>query len=81
MSQMPVMAVHPHEHLWVPWYNVWFGLSYVPDDKVFSNGRGCLICREPQFAPWNHPYVAEADGVCVTCGQVGAYIHTKPSDR
>jgi hypothetical protein len=30
--------------------------------------------------PWDHPYDAGADNVCVHCGRVGSYAHTDPSD-
>ena len=39
-----------HRHQWAPWYNVWFGPDYVPSEKEFSNGRGCLICHRREHS-------------------------------
>jgi hypothetical protein len=48
-SQLAVLArarsPKRHAHRFMPWYNVWKGESYVPGEKEFSNGRGCIVCH------------------------------------
>lgn len=38
--------------------------------------RETVVIR-PKPQPWDHAYVADADGVCLECGWVGSYAHTE----
>jgi hypothetical protein len=31
--------------------------------------------------PWDHPYDAGSDNVCIHCGQIGSYAHTEEAYR
>ncbi len=45
------------------------------DEGVHCRNCGALV---PPERPWDHPYEAGSDNICVHCGQVGSYIHAQP---
>lgn len=48
-------------------------------DRLIANIRHAAI--ESGEGPWNHAYVSNSAGRCVTCGWYGSYIHTAPTAR
>lgn len=47
------------------------------EHSEFAHAGDFPIWPNPEFQ--DHPYEAAADGVCITCGLTGSFIHTRPN--